>query len=54
MATVRRILVHTTGGVAHWVARLIRNVEIVGSSPIKGPRCFLEKETSLSLLLSTG
>ena len=40
-------------GVAQWVARLTRNVEIVGSSPIKGPRCFLDQET-LSLLLSTG
>ena len=28
-------------------------VEVVGSSPIKGPRCFLEQETLL-LLLSTG
>ena len=36
-----------------WVARLTRNVEVVGSSPIKGPRCFLEQET-LPLLLSTG
>jgi len=35
-----------------WVARLTRNVEVVGSSPIKGPRCFLEQEI-LSLLLST-
>ena len=33
--------------------RLTRNVEVVGSSPIKGPRCFLEQET-LPLLLSTG
>ena len=40
-------------GVAQWVARLTLNVEVVGSSPIKGPRCFLEQET-LSLLLSTG
>ena len=40
-------------GVAQWVARLTRNVEVVGSSPIKGPRCFLEQET-LPLLLSTG
>ena len=32
------------------VARLTRNVEVVGSSPIKGPRCFLEQET-LPLLL---
>ena len=36
---------------AQWVARLTRNVEVVGSSPIKGPRCFLEQET-LPLLLS--
>ena len=28
-------------------------VHVVGSSPIKGPRCFLEQET-LRLLLSTG
>jgi len=27
--------------------------EVVGLSPIKGPRCFLEQET-LPLLLSTG
>jgi len=39
--------------VATWVVRLTRNVEVVGSSPIKGPRCFLEQET-LTLLLSTG
>jgi len=38
---------------SQWVARLTRNVEVVGSSPIKGPRCFLEQET-LPLLLSTG
>ena len=30
-----------------------RNVEVVCSSLIKGPRCFLEQET-LPLLLSTG
>ena len=36
-----------------WVACLTCNVEVVGSSPIKGPRCFLEQET-LPLLLSTG
>ena len=36
-----------------WVARLTRNVEVVGSSPIKRLRCFLEQET-LTLLLSTG
>ena len=34
-------------------ARLTRNVEVVGSSPITGPRCYLEQET-LHLLLSTG
>jgi len=39
--------------VAQLVARLTRNVEAVGSSPIKGSRCFLEQE-SLPLLLSTG
>ena len=35
------------------VERPPRNVEVVGSSPIKGPRCFLEQET-VPLLLSTG
>ena len=40
-------------GVAQCVARLTRNVEVVGQSPIKGPRCCLEQET-LPLLLSTG
>ena len=40
-------------GVALWVARLTRNVAIVGSSPLKGPRCFIEQET-LPLLLRTG
>ena len=35
------------GGVAQWVARLTRNVEVVGSSPIP------EQET-LPFLLSTG
>ena len=39
--------------VGQWFARLIRYVEVVLSSPIKGPRCFLEQET-LPLLLSTG
>jgi len=39
--------------VAQWVAHLTRNVAVVGSSPIKGPRCFLEQET-LPLFLSTG
>ena len=41
------------GGVAQWVARLTRNVEVVGSSSTKGPRCFPEQEY-LPLLLSTG
>ena len=45
--------VQLQGGGAQWVARLNRNVEVVGSSPIKGPHCFLEQET-LPLLLSTG
>jgi len=38
---------------AQWVAHQTCNVEAVGLSPIKGPRCFLEQE-SLPLLLSTG
>ena len=38
---------------APWVARLTRNAEVLGSSPIKGPRCFLEQET-YPLLRSTG
>mgnify|MGYP007133246239 FL=1 len=38
---------------AQWVARLTRNVEVVGLSPIKDRRCVLEQET-LPLLLSTG
>ena len=41
------------GGLAQWVERLTPNVEVVGSSPVKGPRCFREQET-LPLLLSTG
>ena len=41
------------GGVAQQVARLTRNVKVMGSRPIKGPHCFLEQET-LPLLLSTG
>jgi len=36
-----------------WVARLTRNVEVVDSIPVQGPRCFIEQET-LPLLLSTG
>jgi len=42
---------HTCTG--QCVARLTRNVEVVGSSLIKGPLCFLEQDT-LPLLLSTG
>ena len=38
---------------AEQVARLTLNVEVVGLSPIKGLRCFLEQET-LPLLLRTG
>ena len=45
--------IHLRGGVAQCGARLTRNVELVGSSSIKGPRCFLDQET-LPLLLSTG
>jgi len=41
------------GSVAQGVACLTRNEEVVGSSPIKGPRNILEQET-LPLLLSTG
>ena len=39
-------------GVVQWVARLTRNIgrPIVGSSPIKCPRCCHEQET-LSVLL---
>jgi len=33
--------------------RLTRNVDVVGSSPVNGPRCFIEQET-LPLLLRTG
>ena len=49
------VLTNTTGvgGAAQWVARLTRNVKVVGLSPIKGPSCFLEQET-LPSLLSTG
>ena len=41
-------------GVAQWVARLTRNVEVVGSSHIKGPRCFLEQETLPLCLVLVG
>jgi len=35
-----------------YTSLLTRNVKVVDSSPIKGPRCFLEQET-LPLLFST-
>ena len=38
---------------AQLVARLTRNMEVVGLNPIKGPHGFLEQET-LPLLLNTG
>ena len=50
-SSISQLLIY--GGVAQWVARMTRNVEVVGSSPIKGPRCFIEQE-NLPLLLSTG
>ena len=50
---VSSLMSDTRGSVAQWVAQLTRNMEVVGSSPIKGPRCFLEQE-SLPLILSTG
>ena len=50
---VLTVLTHTRGCVAQWVVRLTCNVEVVGSSPTKDPRCFLNQQT-LRLLLSTG
>ena len=44
-ASIRDICILTGG--------MTRNVEVVGSSPIKDPRCFIEQVT-LSLLLSAG
>ena len=38
--TVGTHLGYVRGGVAQWVARLTRNVEVVGLSAIKAPRCF--------------
>ena len=40
-----RYITKRRGGVTQWVARLARNVEVVGSSPIKPPRGFLEQGT---------
>ena len=36
---------------AQWVARLTRNVEVVGSSPIKGPVVSLSKKLYPNLVL---
>ena len=36
--------IYTRGGVAQWVANLTRNVEAVGSSPIKAPVVSLSKK----------
>ena len=47
------MIIRCIGDVAQWVARLTHTVEVMGSSPMKGPRCFLEQET-LPLMLSTG
>jgi len=40
-------------GVAQWVARLTRNVEVVGLSHIEDPCCFFSKKL-YPLLLRTG
>ena len=50
----RRDLQMSRRGVAHWVARLTRNVEVVGSSPIKAPVVSLSKKETLPLLLIIG
>jgi len=47
---MRHILIKIRGTGLHV---LISNEEVVGSSPIKGPCCFIKQETLL-LLLSTG
>jgi len=39
------ILIALRGSVGQWAVRLIRNLEVVGSSSVKGPYCFLEQET---------
>ena len=44
---------HATFTKGRRVACQTRNMEVIGLSPIKGSRCFLEQET-LPLLLSTG
>jgi len=33
-----------------WIARLTRNVKDVGSSPIKGTRCFIEHDIYFTLI----
>ena len=37
---MQTLIIPTLCGVAQWVARLIRNVEVMGLSPIKGPPLF--------------
>ena len=44
------IYIHVT---VYMILMLMLMLEVVGSSPIKGPRCFLEQEM-LALLISTG
>ena len=51
-STVMVLLQTHKGGVAQFVERLTRNVE-VGSSPTKGSCCFLKQEV-LPFWLSTG
>ena len=52
--TIYHYVIHTSRcGVVQWVARLTRNVKVMGSSPIKGHRYFLEQESS-PFMLSTG
>ena len=41
------------GGVVQWCVRLTRNVEDLGSSPIKDPVCFMEQETVPLLLITS-
>ena len=48
-----KVVMTVKGRCSAVVLRLTRNVEVVGSSPNKAPRCFIEQET-LPLLLSTG
>ena len=52
-STVMVLFLTHKGGVAQFVARRTRNLEVVGSSPAKGSCCFLEQEV-LPSRLSTG